>query len=79
MGLQVHDNTTASLTEKLQESINTKTSAYGILQTNDRIIASVTDGIYREPWSAFRELVSNAYDADATEVTIDCDYPFSIK
>ena len=36
----------------------------------------MTDGIYREPWSAFRELVSNAYDADATRVSIDTDYPF---
>ena len=44
--------------------------------TSDRIIARVTDGIYREPWSAFRELVSNAYDADATTVSIDTDYPF---
>lgn len=44
--------------------------------TSDRIIARVTDGIYREPWSAFRELVSNAYDADATNVSIDTDYPF---
>lgn len=67
---------TAALAEKLKQSIDTKVSADGVLQTNDRIIASVTDGIYREPWSAFRELVSNAYDADATEVMIDCDYPF---
>ena len=51
-------------------------AAAGQLETNDRIIARVTDGIYREPWSACRELVSNAYDADATRVSIDCDYPF---
>lgn len=75
MGSRARDGT-ATLAEQLKESIDTKVSADGILQTNDRIIASVTDGIYREPWSAFRELVSNAYDADATEVTIDCDYPF---
>jgi len=75
MGTQARDGT-AALTQLLKDSLETQVSADGILQTNDRIIASVTDGIYREPWSAFRELVSNAYDADATEVTIDCDYPF---
>ena len=45
------------------------------LATNQRIIARVTDGIYREPWAAFRELVANAYDADATQVTIETGVP----
>lgn len=36
------------------------------LSTSQRIIARLTDGIYREPWAAFRELIANAYDADAT-------------
>jgi len=45
------------------------------LKADDRVIARVTDGIYREPASAFRELVSNAWDADATEVTILTDAP----
>lgn len=45
------------------------------LSTSDRVLRRVTDGIYREPWSALRELVSNAYDADATEVSIDTDAP----
>lgn len=67
---------TRSLAEHIRSSVDTGLAAEGKLDTNDRIIASVTDGIYREPWSAFRELVSNAYDADATSVTIDCDYPF---
>jgi hypothetical protein len=35
----------------------------------------VTDGIYRQPGSALRELISNAYDADATRVTIQTDRP----
>ena len=30
----------------------------------------LTDGIYRQPSSALRELISNACDADANEVTI---------
>lgn len=45
------------------------------LQASDRVIARVTDGIYREPASALRELISNAWDADATQVTILTDAP----
>ncbi len=64
------------LADKIEESALTRRPVEGNLRTNDRIIARVTDGIYREPWSAFRELISNAYDADATRVSVDCDYPF---
>lgn len=64
------------LADKIEKSAHTRRPVEGNLKTNDRIIARVTDGIYREPWSAFRELISNAYDADATQVSIDCDYPF---
>ena len=45
------------------------------LQTDDRVIARVTDGIYRQPGSAIRELISNAFDADATRVVIKTDAP----
>lgn len=45
------------------------------LKTDDRVIARVTDGIYRQPGSALRELISNAYDADATRVVIKTDAP----
>lgn len=45
------------------------------LQTSERVIARVTDGIYRQPGSALRELVSNAFDADATRVVIKTDAP----
>nr|SPS05553.1 conserved protein of unknown function [Candidatus Nitrotoga fabula] len=45
------------------------------LMTDERIIARVTDGIYRQPASAIRELISNAYDADATRVVINTDAP----
>ena len=45
------------------------------LATSERIIARVTDGIYREPWAAFRELAANAYDADASYVVIATGQP----
>ncbi|UUR08286.1 ATP-binding protein [Sphingomonas glaciei] len=45
------------------------------LAASDRVIARVTDGIYRQPASALRELISNAWDADASKVTILTDAP----
>ncbi|AST28895.1 ATP-binding protein [Ralstonia pseudosolanacearum] len=45
------------------------------LSVDDRVLARVTDGIYRQPASALRELISNAYDADATSVVIQTDAP----
>lgn len=51
------------------------TVAFTSLTTDARVIARVTDGIYRQPASALRELISNAYDADATRVVIKTDAP----
>ena len=65
-----------TLAERIGETLTTHKAVSGSLLANDRVIGRVTDGIYRAPWSAFRELISNAYDADATEVSIDTDYPF---
>src|SRR5580698_7514481 len=45
------------------------------LRTDDRVLARITDGIYRQPASALRELIANAYDADATTVIIQTDAP----
>lgn len=45
------------------------------LAASEQVIARVTDGIYRQPASALRELISNAWDADATSVTILTDAP----
>lgn len=45
------------------------------LTTNERVLARITDGIYRQPASALRELISNAYDADAQQVVILTDAP----
>ena len=40
-----------------------------------RIIGDISTGIYRSPANALKELVSNAYDAGATEVVISTDHP----
>lgn len=45
------------------------------LDTDERVLARVSDGIYREPGAALRELLANAYDADAKEVIIQTDAP----
>ena len=45
------------------------------LGTSQRVIARITDGIYREPWAAFRELIANAYDADASYVVVETAAP----
>jgi hypothetical protein len=50
-------------------------AAEATLRTDDRVLARITDGIYRQPSSALRELISNAFDADATEVYVDTDAP----
>jgi hypothetical protein len=43
--------------------------------TDERVFARITDGIYRDPASALRELIANGYDADATEVRVETDFP----
>jgi hypothetical protein len=45
------------------------------LKTDERVLARITDGIYRQPASALRELIFNAYDADARNVWITTDAP----
>lgn len=64
--------------DHLAKSIRASSSDTAVrttLKTDERVIARVTDGIYRQPGSALRELISNAYDADATRVTIKTDAP----
>lgn len=60
---------------QLRERRDTGEATFATLQTDQRVLARVTDGIYRQPASALRELISNAYDADATEVIIETDAP----
>lgn len=63
------------LVEKIKNYSQTGQSAKTKLETDEKVLARVTDGIYRLPGSAIRELISNAYDADAVNVTINTDVP----
>lgn len=63
------------LADQLRHVTSQSDSIESVLTTNDRVIARVTDGIYRQPGSAIRELIANAYDADATWVSVKTDAP----
>lgn len=63
------------LVKEIQSSKNSDQVIRTVLKTDERVIARVTDGIYRQPASALRELISNGYDADATRVVIKTDAP----
>ena len=45
------------------------------IKVHEKALAHLSRGLYRSPASALRELVSNAWDADATTVTINTNYP----
>lgn len=73
---QTHElRTDAELVAKIRQSQGSEHLVSTTLRTDERVIARVTDGIYRQPASAIRELISNAYDADATRVVINTDAP----
>jgi hypothetical protein len=57
------------------EGSSSKSPVSTVLKTDERVLARVTDGIYRQPGSAIRELISNSYDADAARVVIKTDRP----
>src|SRR5437868_3503620 len=63
------------LAERVHRSAETGKPVETRLTTNERVLARITEGIYRQPSSALRELISNAYDADAREVVILTDAP----
>ena len=69
------DDAIAQLTAEISEKLGSGEAVKSTLATSERIIARVTDGIYREPWAAFRELIANAYDADATRVIVETGAP----
>lgn len=64
-----------NLVQDIKNSESNSEVVTTILRTDERVIARVTDGIYRQPASALRELISNAYDADAKRVVIKTDAP----
>lgn len=45
------------------------------IRVHERALAHLSRGLYRSPASALRELVSNAWDANATRVAIDTNHP----
>ena len=65
----------AQLTDEVSTKLGSGDAVNSTLATSERIIARVTDGIYREPWAAFRELIANSYDADATRVIVETGAP----
>ena len=66
--------TNAGLAADIEDS-SSESPVNTVLRTDERVLARVTDGIYRQPGSAIRELLSNAYDADAKHVVIKTDRP----
>jgi hypothetical protein len=64
-----------NLVRQIENSKSSNQVVSTTLKTDERVIARVTDGIYRQPASALRELITNAYDADATRVVIKTDAP----
>lgn len=73
--LDANRDTEDALLEQVQKARSSGTAVSAILKTDERVFARITDGIYREPASALRELIANAYDADATNVRVDTDAP----
>lgn len=45
------------------------------IKVSDKALGHLSRGLYRSPGSALKELVSNAWDANATKITITTNYP----
>ncbi|MET7694167.1 ATP-binding protein [Streptomyces sp. NPDC005483] len=71
----LHNELDQQFANELRNKVGHSHPVEHVLTTNDRVIARVTDGIYRQPGSAVRELIANAYDADATWVSVKTDAP----
>ena len=52
---QVHDE--SELVRRIRGSAGGRDIVSTTLKTDERVIARITDGIYRQPGSAFRELI----------------------
>ena len=64
-----------SVRDSIRDAVAAGKHAHTQLKTDERVLARITDGIYRQPASALRELIFNAYDADAQSVWIQTDAP----
>jgi hypothetical protein len=49
------------------------------IKVHEKALAHLSRGLYRSPASALRELVSNAWDANAKTVRIDTNYPHFLQ
>lgn len=73
--VDANENSEKDVNLKLDSALISGDTVTARLMTDERVFARITDGIYRDPASALRELIANAYDADATEVRVETDYP----
>jgi len=73
--VDANKDTESEILKRVQATRTTGEAVSALLKTDERVFARITDGIYREPASALRELIANAYDADATEVQVVTDAP----
>lgn len=72
---ELKNQETANLINDINAKLKKGEVTEAALSTDEKVLARVTDGIYRQPASALRELISNAYDADAENVEIQTDVP----
>jgi hypothetical protein len=61
---------------KFRKALSSTGTATTEVSTDPRVFERITLGLYREPSSAIRELISNAYDADAQNVTVKTNPPY---
>jgi hypothetical protein len=73
--VDANESTEDDVNLKLNNALVSGDTVTARLMTDERVFARITDGIYRDPASALRELIANAYDADATDVRVETDYP----
>lgn len=69
------EKATLDFANKVRTRIDSEEKTETLLKTDQKVLARITDGIYRHAYSALRELICNSYDADATEIYIDTDVP----
>ena len=56
----MRDEHERALIEDIKGKLDTGEISEAVLDTDERVLARITDGIYRQPASALRELLANA-------------------